>query len=313
MTSVLEVTEHAMTETAARERQASEKALDTQRRLAELESSSAGADSDEGVREFGRQLAELRETVGVWIRRTDSIRSERRRAIIEHRRAKAIGPREQSAELRAQAEELNARALPHLQALREIQGVEFGPKPPALSEALQGAGSGLSPVGWHLYQPTRADVLIDQAGGLERTAAVMERDAEKVPDGGTVEGSTLADLVEAIFQDAGRIGPRIPDVASWIETATVKERRRLAEWHRRHPNAAEEAITLRGANLPHNTEVIAMDGAIGPELEPPAEAPVRYYLVWRGGQIDLSESRAFAVADSSQAESQVAATNAVLT
>jgi hypothetical protein len=330
-------TEQAMEQAAALERQSSDQCLTAQRELAELEQRSAHADTDRSVREFGKKLAEAREAIGVWLRKIDTIRAERRTAIIEHRRAQAVRPREQAAELRHQAAALDAEALPHLEALRQIQGVGFAPA--HRPQPSRGVGSmaaaeqaGIRPIPTR-PAPTKAELLVGDADALERTAAAMERDAERVVAGGVVEGKSLEQLVDAVFEDPARIGPRIPDVAEWLAAATAGEQRRLEDWHRRHPYSADEtkaerdrfiqtrtaeidrryrAEEARAEHAPNPTKaeqiiqaaevqrakqterMAEMAEQLAPDAPPSATAALTLRLVWRDGVIDERESRATA-------------------
>jgi hypothetical protein len=85
-------------------------------------------------------------------------------------RARAQELRQRAQELRQQAERIDAEAAPHLAALEQLQGVAYVAYAPP------------QPVGGLVYvdpQPVklpRSVALRDQAEGMERTAAQLERD-----------------------------------------------------------------------------------------------------------------------------------------
>jgi hypothetical protein len=98
-----------------------------------------------------------------------------------------------------------------------------------------------------------------EAQGL-RTQAAQGR-FRQPQNGGGLEADTVEQLLAAVFVDAMRIGPTVDSIIGWAEQAIEKERRRRA----RFDSSADAYV--------------------------PAAAPMRFYLEFRAGTIDQTQSR----------------------
>ncbi len=248
---------------------------------------------------WAQSLAEARATVDLITAAYGRLREERKAVITAYRRALCEPPRHQAAAARAQADRLDAESAPHLAALRGLQGCEYAPAEPMPQGPSYGMGGALLVITRPL---PKSFLLRDEAQGLERTATQRELEADRVPMNGYVEAASVDGLIDGIFADAVRLGPRIPDVVDWARQAEDRERLRLREWHRRYPNAAEEAAAMR-AQGPSYDQV----SRVPVELPPAPDAPMSYMLGWREGKIDEAASRAQArprAAEPAELESQ---------
>jgi hypothetical protein len=157
---------------------------------------------------------------------------------------------EQAAQLEAESNRLRA-------ALEKHDDWRYSPAQPFVAERTVGGQIGGAPLVVDARGP-RYERLRVEARVL-RTGSAQARIGRPHMAGG-IEADSLDELFAAVHSDPLRVGPAVPEIASWAAEAIEKEKRRRSR------------IDSTG------------DGFV------PLDAPMRFKLVWSGGVIDQAAS-----------------------
>jgi hypothetical protein len=192
-------------------------------------------------------------------------RRARRAAILECWRLEAQQKRQEAAKLREQAEKIDAKAQPHLDALREIYGVPFVPAACVPVAAAASANGSMAPVGAVAVPSTTA--LLAQAGDLEREAIRLSTKQIAAKGAVAVDG-TVEDLLGTLAAKSFTMAPPLPEVLDWAE-AGAQEAHRTWNIERRCGRASVEeldALRLRFTLVWRNEQTIQAESSVSADL-----------------------------------------------
>lgn len=211
-------------------------------------------------RELAQTIATLRAEIETAHLTSDAARRRRASAIPLIWAAEADELRAQAAELRKQADSREPKTQKMLDELAEWEQCPYVPSPEPLQPHAHGMVGTYGNPNVVIVPTPRTRMLRNSAALLERQADAKERQA--VPAGGGVNAVGAEDLVSQVYADACRLAPTLRELLAWIESATTTE-------------LARRSRIQRGQT-----------GHVG------AETPIAFSVVWTGGSIRASESRA---------------------
>jgi hypothetical protein len=143
-------------------------------------------------------------------RAATAARERRCAAILEYHQAQAAEARKKAAQLYQQAQELDKKALPHLEALRQIQGVDYVPRPLK-------AGYNV-PLGAEVR--SRSQALKDEAAALNLEANEWER--RQVQTSISIQGIYESDFISAVIAKPLIMAPLLDSIVEWVKTQRAK-------------------------------------------------------------------------------------------
>jgi len=178
----------------------------------------------------------------------DAARGRRRDALKDRPAAIARALRRgELAKVNAEAAAHGRKAAKALQALEELEGCRYVPAGLAAAGAVIDGFDGLLP---------RSAIYQAQVGALE--AEAVQAEGARIRDAGTLTGRSREDMIRAALEVAPEtIGPSIPDLLGWLDSAEPEALERL----RRMPGVIESGESLF------------------------------FHLVYSGGQVDPARSR----------------------
>lgn len=142
-----------------------QRATDLQNEIAHLtERSGTDALESGDVSGIARRLSEKRDELTIVQETIKAAERAVEAANSAYQRADAQTKRQEAQRLRKEADTIDGKAQKHLDALQEIQGVEYAPSQPPVGTASS-----------RTIQVARSTALRNQASGLERQAAETER------------------------------------------------------------------------------------------------------------------------------------------
>jgi hypothetical protein len=155
-------------------------------------------------------VSKLRAEIESLQRAATAARSRRVEAILSYNQAKAVEARQQAAHKTQVALQLEEKCVPHLEALRQIQGVDYIPRPlkPGYDSPL------------NVEVRSRSQVLKDDAVALNLQANEWSR--RQVQTSITVSGVYPEDLVSGVVLKPMIVGPALPEVAEWVKAQRAK-------------------------------------------------------------------------------------------
>jgi hypothetical protein len=158
-------------------------------------------------------VTKLRGEIEALERASLAARDRRRAAILAYYQAQAVEARQKAAKLNQEGSEVDKKAAPLLQQLKELMGVEYVPKP-------------LKPgydVPINVETRSRAQVLRDEAQGLESQAGQLSR--RGVQDSVALQGVYAQDFIDAAMDKPMVMAPPLSAIVEWFDA----ERKRGAE------------------------------------------------------------------------------------
>jgi hypothetical protein len=148
------------------------------------------------------RVAHLRASIEALEIALEAARQSRKEAVRALYLGQAAKARQRATQLMAQAEELDRKSAPHLEALKELMGVNFVPFAPPDRRFD------------HALFRSKSQKLKDEAQELETFARQRER--EQPQTSAIVLGENAAELVEKLLEHPLIIGPSIPDIYEWV-------------------------------------------------------------------------------------------------